>query len=113
MSIVHEPAPTDIRDFRSTNVFQLRVILILEENGYSALARDLPGVASQGDTIEEAIENIREACIGAIEVYKEKRLPIPWGSWPCRCSSRSVAKMDSCGCLRSQLSPAMKPLRPS
>ena len=78
MSIVHKPAPKDIQDFGTTSVFQLRVVLIPEENGYSALARDLPGVASQGDTIEEAMENIREACIGAIEVYKNDGVPIPW-----------------------------------
>ncbi|MHB0955903.1 MAG: type II toxin-antitoxin system HicB family antitoxin [Pirellulaceae bacterium] len=78
MSIFHKPASRDIHDFRTANVFQLRVILIPEDNGYSALARDLPGVASQGNTIQEAVENIREAGIGAIEVYKDEGIPIPW-----------------------------------
>ncbi len=79
MSIVHKPEPRDIQDFATNHVYQLRVVLVPdEEDGYSALARDLPGVASQGDTIEEAMENIREACIGAIEVYKENGVPIPW-----------------------------------
>ncbi len=36
-----------------------------EEGGYTVLAPALPGCISQGDTMEEAIENIKEA----IELY--------------------------------------------
>jgi predicted RNase H-like HicB family nuclease len=54
-------------------------VLIPEEDGrYSAIARDLPGVASQGETIAEAVSNIREAFIGAMEVFEEEKLPVPW-----------------------------------
>lgn len=35
------------------------------EGGFSAWVPDLPGCASQGETLEEALENIREA----IELY--------------------------------------------
>ena len=38
-----------------------------EEGGYTALVPVLPGCISEGDTIEEAIANIREA----IELYLE------------------------------------------
>ena len=40
-----------------------------EENdgGYSVWVPDLPGCASQGETLEEALENIKEA----IELYLE------------------------------------------
>lgn len=37
------------------------------DGGYSVWVPDLPGCASQGDTLEEAIENIKEA----IELYLE------------------------------------------
>ncbi len=37
------------------------------EGGFSVWVPDLPGCASQGETIEEALENIREA----IELYLE------------------------------------------
>ena len=37
------------------------------ERGFSVWVPDLPGCASQGETIEEALENIREA----IELYLE------------------------------------------
>ena len=38
-----------------------------EDGGYSVWIPDLPGCASQGDTLEEAIENIKEAA----ELYLE------------------------------------------
>lgn len=55
-----------------------KVIIEAEiEGGYSAHAPALPGCASQGETIEEALVNIKEA----IELYlwslKDDKLPIP------------------------------------
>jgi predicted RNase H-like HicB family nuclease len=38
-----------------------------EEGGYTALVPALPGCISEGDTVEEAVRNIREA----IELYLE------------------------------------------
>jgi predicted RNase H-like HicB family nuclease len=38
-----------------------------EEGGYTAVAPSLPGCVSEGDTMEEALKNIREA----IELYLE------------------------------------------
>lgn len=46
--------------------------------GYSAEAVSLPGVASQGETEEEAIANLREAFKGALETYLKAGMPIPW-----------------------------------
>lgn len=61
------------------NVFECRVLLCPEdEGGYSAHALRLPGVVSQGDTVDEAIDNIREAFRGAVCVYRETEQQIPW-----------------------------------
>lgn len=38
-----------------------------EDGGYSVWVPDLPGCASQGDNLEKAIENVKEA----IELYLE------------------------------------------
>ena len=47
---------------------QLKIILEpSEEGGYTAVVPSLPGCISEGDTKEEALENIREA----IELYLE------------------------------------------
>jgi predicted RNase H-like HicB family nuclease len=43
-----------------------------EEGGYTAVVPSLPGCLSEGDTIEEAMRNIKEA----VELYLEPvRLP--------------------------------------
>jgi predicted RNase H-like HicB family nuclease len=47
---------------------QLKIILEpSEEGGYTAVVPSLPGCISEGDTREEALENIREA----IELFLE------------------------------------------
>ncbi len=46
---------------------QFNVILEKDENGYFAYVPNLKGCVTQGDTVEEAIQNIKEA----IELYVE------------------------------------------
>ncbi len=48
-----------------------------EEGGYTVYAPSLPGCISQGDTYEEALENIKEAIEGWIEVSQEFGDKIP------------------------------------
>ena len=60
------------------SVFECRVLLCPEdEGGYSAHALRLPGVVSQGETVTEALDNIKEAFRGAIGVYLEDGQEIP------------------------------------
>jgi predicted RNase H-like HicB family nuclease len=42
------------------------------EGGYWGEVPALPGCYSQGDTIDELKENIREAIVGVLEVLKEQ-----------------------------------------
>ncbi len=73
---------------RSENVEKLdwtikqycRIAICPDEDGYYVYAVNLPGAASQGDTVEEATENIREALEGVLEVHLEAREAIPWES---------------------------------
>jgi predicted RNase H-like HicB family nuclease len=52
---------------------KLSVIIEQDENGYyAAEVPALPGCLSQGETYEEAIENIREAIEGWLEVMESK-----------------------------------------
>lgn len=44
-----------------------------EDGGFWVECPSLPGCASQGDTIEEALEMIRDAIAGHLEVVEEKR----------------------------------------
>ena len=45
----------------------------MEDGGYWVECPSLPGCASQGDTIEEALEMVKEAIRGDLEVRKEKK----------------------------------------
>ena len=54
------------------------VVMVAEpEGGYSVFVPDLPSVATQGETIEEARVNVQEAIEGYLEVMQEDDLPIP------------------------------------
>lgn len=48
-----------------------------EEGGYIAYAPILPGCVSQGDTFEEAKENIKDAIEGYLAVLREDGDEIP------------------------------------
>jgi antitoxin HicB len=47
------------------------------EGGFSVFVPELPSVAAQGETIEEAIEMAKEAIQAYLEVMHEDGLPIP------------------------------------
>ncbi|MBI2863970.1 MAG: type II toxin-antitoxin system HicB family antitoxin [Chloroflexi bacterium] len=53
------------------------VILEPEEGGsYSVHCPALPGCSSQGNSVEEALDNIREAIAGVLKVRQSERIPI-------------------------------------
>ena len=57
--------------------YRFTVILEPEEDGgYSVHCPALPGCSSQGDTLEEALDNIKEAILGVLKVRQEEALPI-------------------------------------
>jgi len=59
------------------------VVVYREANGsYSVLCPSLPGCHSQGDTLEEALANVKEAIALYLEVLEEDGLPIPEASEP-------------------------------
>ena len=63
----------------ASNMYECRVVICPEsEGGFSAHALRLPGVVSQGETIEESLANIADAFRAAMGVYSERDLTIPW-----------------------------------
>jgi predicted RNase H-like HicB family nuclease len=48
-----------------------------EEGGYSVRCAAFPGLISEGDTLDEARRNAREALELCIEVYQDKGWPLP------------------------------------
>lgn len=59
-----------------------------DDGGFSAIALNLPGAGSCGDTEAEAVENAREAISGVLETYEELGQGVPW---------RDVAGIDTSG----------------
>ena len=54
------------------------VVMVPEpDGGYSVFVPELPSVATQGETIEEARANAQEAIEGYLEVMHEDDLSIP------------------------------------
>jgi len=54
------------------------VVMVAEpDGGYSVFVPELPSVATQGETIEEARASAQEAIEGYLEVMHEDGLPIP------------------------------------
>lgn len=51
------------------------VIEPCEEGGYVVSCPAVPGCHSQGETIEEALKNIKEAIEGCLEVLNERAKP--------------------------------------
>ncbi len=60
---------------------QKRFKVILEWNedgsGYTVTVPALPGCISEGDTIQEAMDNAQEAIIGYLEALKLQGRPLP------------------------------------
>lgn len=57
---------------------QYEVILQPEpEGGFSVFVPELPSVATQGETREEAFAMAKDAIEGYLELMREERLPIP------------------------------------
>ena len=75
-----DPTCVEWREFEKGSAYECRVLVCPEESGgFSVHALRLPGVVSQGDTVDEAIENIVEAFRGALSVYLEEPCAlIPW-----------------------------------
>jgi len=48
-----------------------------EDGGYWTEVPSLPGTGSQGDTLEEAVENTKEAITLMVEYLRDKGEPVP------------------------------------
>ncbi|WAM36195.1 type II toxin-antitoxin system HicB family antitoxin [Caldicellulosiruptor acetigenus] len=59
--------------------YKVEIIKLSEEDGggYIAIVPKLPGCISDGNTPQEALENVQDAIKCWIETAKEKGLPIP------------------------------------
>jgi antitoxin HicB len=57
-----------------------RVPLILEpqpEGGYTVTSPALPGLVTEGDSLEQALANVEDALRATLELYEDTGRPIP------------------------------------
>jgi antitoxin HicB len=47
------------------------------EGGYTVTSPALPELVTEGDTMEEALENVRDALAAALEIYREQGKELP------------------------------------
>lgn len=61
------------------SAYRCHLCILREDDGsFSVVVLNLPGAGSCGDTVEEAIENTKEAVLGVIETYRETGDSVPW-----------------------------------
>jgi predicted RNase H-like HicB family nuclease len=53
------------------------VVIYQEETGFSVVCPSLPGCHSQGETLDMALSNVREAIELCLEVMEEDGIPVP------------------------------------
>ena len=63
----------------NSSTLECRILLCPEDGGYVAFVTHLPGVISQGNTKEEAVNNAMEAFRETILEYRKQGVAIPWG----------------------------------
>ena len=74
-----DPKIAQVKWTRLQRTFECRVLLCPEKGGgFSAHALRLPGVVSQGETVDEALENIADAFQGALQTYLDEGGSVPW-----------------------------------
>lgn len=74
--VVHVP---DDGGHADPGLYRCGVVLTPEpDGGYSVTVPALRGVASQGETVADALANVTEAMEGVLESYAARGVPVPW-----------------------------------
>jgi len=62
------------------NVYRVPLVLTpQEEGGYTVTSPALPGLVTEGDTLEHALENVEDALRATLELYEDIGRPVPSG----------------------------------
>lgn len=65
--------------WQATKGYRLHILILKEDDGtFSAVALNLAGAGSCGDTEVEAMENAKEAVLAVIDEYQTSGGTIPW-----------------------------------
>lgn len=59
---------------------QYKIPLVLApqpEGGYTVTSPRLPELVTEGDTVEEALDNVKDAIAAVVEIYQDLGRPMP------------------------------------
>ncbi len=60
--------------------YRITVILSPQpEGGYTVTCEELPGLVTEGDSVEEALENVEDAFVTTLELYQDLGHSLPEG----------------------------------
>ena len=63
-----------------SNVYRVPLVLApQDEGGYTITSPILPGLVTEGDTLEQALENVRDALRATLELYEDTGKALPTG----------------------------------
>ncbi len=58
--------------------FRITVILTPQpEGGYTVTCEELPGLVTEGDSVDEALHNVEDAFAATLELYEDFGRPLP------------------------------------
>ena len=61
-----------------TEILKIPLVLTAQpEGGYMVTSPVLPELATEGDTVQEAVDNVRDAIEAVIEIYEDLKKPLP------------------------------------
>ena len=49
------------------------------EGGYTVTCKELPGLVTEGDSVDEALVNLKDAFAATLELYEDLGRPLPEG----------------------------------
>ena len=63
--------------------YRVPLLLTLQaEGGYTVTSPLLPELVTEGDSIAEALENVKDALAAVIEIYQDQGRPLPQTAAP-------------------------------
>jgi len=65
-------------DWSKVQAYRCHVCITEDHGQYTAIVLNLPGTGSFGDSMDEALKNVREAALGVIESHREANEEVPW-----------------------------------
>jgi antitoxin HicB len=73
-----QPAPRSLKESIVSYVYRVPLVMTpQQEGGFTVTSPALPGLVTEGDTLEQALENAKDALHATLELYEDTGRPVP------------------------------------